>query len=182
MDSLEVMTAAGVAYEIAVPLSVLERLPREGEEVELRTWLVVREDAQELYGFLDARERTLFGRLLGASGVGPRLALAMLSTLSPERLVAAIRGRDIPSLRQVPGLGTKKAEKVIVELTDKLDDLAYGAPERPSGRSAEKAVGALVSLGYSAVVAGTAVRRALEQTPDLEGPQLIKAALAEVGR
>lgn len=181
MESLEVMTTAGIAYEIAVPLSVLERLPREGEDVELRTWLVVREDAQELYGFLEARERALFGRLLSASGVGPRLALAMLSTLSPERLVASIRNRDIPSLRQVPGLGTKKAEKVIVELTDKLDDLAFGDTERPTGRSAEEAVSALVSLGYSPVAAGAAVRRALEQKSGLEGPGLIKAALAEVG-
>lgn len=180
LESVEVMTAAGVAYEVAVPLTVFERLPREGEEVELRTWLVVREDAQELFGFLDAHDRALFGRLLGASGVGPRLALAMLSTLSPERLVAAIRDRDVAALRQVPGLGTKKAEKVILELTDKLDDLAFGAPERPRGRAAEEAVGALVSLGYQPSAASAAVRRALDGQAGLAGPALIKAALAEI--
>lgn len=180
IDLVEVMTAAGVAYEISVPLSVFERLPREGGEVELRTWHVVRDDAQELYGFGDEHERALFGRLLGAPGVGPRLALAMLSTLSPERLVAAIRDRDIAALRQVSGLGAKKAEKVVVELGDKLDDLAFAAPERPRGRAAEDAIGALVSLGYSASDAAAAVRRALDGDGRLEGAALIKAALSGV--
>ncbi len=182
MDVVEVMTAAGVAYEISVPITVFERLPREGEDVELRTYHVVREDAQELYGFLDGQDRELFGRLLGASGVGPRLALAMLSTLAPDRLVAAIRDRDLAALKQVPGLGTKKAEKIGVELSGKLDDLAYGAGATPRGRAAEEAVGALVSLGYASASAGAAVRRALDADGTLKGPALIKAALAEVGR
>ncbi len=181
LDSVEVLTAGGVAYEISVPLAVYERLPREGEEVELRTHQVVREDALELYGFLEARDRRLFERLLGAPGVGPRLALAMMSTLSAERLVAAIRDRDLAVLRQVPGLGTKKAEKVVVELADKVDDLAFAPSERPRGRAAEEAVGALVSLGYNASAAASAVRHALDERTDLEGAALIKAALARVG-
>jgi holliday junction DNA helicase RuvA len=181
LESVEIMTSGGVAYEIAVPLGVYRRLPREGAELELRTYQVVREDALELYGFADEHERALFGRLLTASGVGPRLALSMLSTLAPERLVAAIRERDIASLRQVPGLGAKKAERLVVELADKLDDLAFGAPARPGGRAAEEAVGALVSLGYPAGIATEAVRRALDHEAGLEGPALIKKALAEVG-
>lgn len=177
LEGVEVMTSAGVAYEIAVPLGVFEQLPREGAAVELRTWHVVREDAQELYGFSSDHERSLFARLLSAPGVGPRLALAMLSTLAADRLVTAIRDRDIALLRRVPGLGTKKAEKIVVELADKLDDLAAAAPARPGGRAAEEAVGALVALGYSATAAAAAVRRALDGDGGLEGAALIKAAL-----
>jgi Holliday junction DNA helicase RuvA len=102
------MTAGGVTYEVMVPLTVFERLPREGGDVELRTYQVVREDAQELFGFIDAAERTLFGRLLSASGVGPRLALNMLSTMTPERLVAAITLKDVAALKRIPGLGAKR--------------------------------------------------------------------------
>ena len=183
MDSVEVMTPGGVAYEIEVPLTVFERLPPEGAEVELRTHYVTREDAATLYGFLEAGERALFARLLTASGVGPRLALNMLSTLSPERLVRAITEKDIPSLRQVPGLGTKKAQRVALELADKLDDiaLAEAAGPRPQGRSAEEAIGALVALGYTTAQATAAVRKALDEDASLEGPALIKAALAAVG-
>ncbi|MGH7476650.1 MAG: Holliday junction branch migration protein RuvA [Longimicrobiales bacterium] len=181
IDLAEVLTPGGVAYEIAIPLGVFERLPKEGETVELRTLQVVREDSIELFGFMDGSDRELFGRLLTASGVGPRLALSMLSTLAPARLVAAIRERDIAALRQVPGLGTKKAERLVLELADKLDDLAHIAPARPRDRSAEEAVGALLALGYSAVDAGAAVRRALDGNAGLAGAALIKAALARIG-
>ena len=108
LDSVEVMTGAGVGYTIAIPLTVFEKLPSEGSDIELRTYQVVREDAIELFGFLQEGERRLFGRLLTASGVGPRLALSMLSTLPPQRLVRAIVDKDIAALRQVPGLGTKR--------------------------------------------------------------------------
>lgn len=175
----EVMTAGGVAYEMEVPLSVYERLPREGAEVEMRTWQVIREDAAELYGFLEAGERALFARLLTASGVGPRLALAMLSRLSPQNLVAAISAKDIPTLRQIPGLGAKKAEKLVLELADRLDDLALApAGKRPEGRAAEEAVGALVALGYTVTEATAAVREVLDEDAQLAGVELIRAALA----
>ncbi|MGH7507475.1 MAG: Holliday junction branch migration protein RuvA [Longimicrobiales bacterium] len=179
---VEVMTPGGVAYELEIPLVVYERLPRDGSDIELRVYQVVREDAITLYGFTDATERTLFARLLTASGVGPRLALNMLSTLAPDRLVRAITGRDIPALRQIPGLGTKKAERLVLELTDRLDDLAATtAAARPQGRAADDAIGALVALGYSAPEAGAAVRKALDASDRLEGIALIKAALAEFG-
>lgn len=175
----EVMTPGGVAYELEIPLPVYERLPREGEEIELRTWHIVREDASELYGFIDANERALFGRLLTASGVGPKLALAMLSRLSPHKLVAAISAKDIATLRQIPGLGVKKAEKLVLELGDRLDDLAIAPPgKRPEGRSAEEAVGALVALGYSITEATAAVREVLDEDAQLTGVELIRAALA----
>lgn len=182
MNSVEVMTPGGVGYEIEIPLTVYERLPKEGAEVELRTLYVVREDGAALYGFLEAGERALFARLLGASGVGPRLALSMLSTLAPDRLVRAITEKDLAALRQVPGLGAKKAERLVLELADKLGDLAVAtAAPRPEGRAAEEAVGALVALGYSPAQAAAAVRRALDEDAGLTGTELIKAALAKVG-
>ena len=178
----EVMTAAGVAYELEIPLSVFERLPREGAEIELRTYQLFREDAQILFGFLEESERAVFARLLTASGVGPRLALAMLSRYAPDRLVRAITERDITALRQIPGLGTKKAERLVLELGDKLQDLAFstGAAARPGGRAGEDAVAALVALGYSAGDATQAVRRALDEHPGLGGIDLIKASLGEM--
>jgi Holliday junction DNA helicase RuvA len=179
-ERVEIMTPGGVAYEIEIPLSVYERLPREGADVELRTHYVVRPDGVSLYGFLADSERALFARLITASGIGPRLGIAILSRLPAERAVRAIQERDIPTLRQVPGLGAKKAERLALELGDKLDDLAFAtAGPRPEGRAAEEAVRALVALGYSPAQATTAVREVLDEKPALEGAELIKAALAK---
>lgn len=180
----EVMTAGGVAYEIEIPLTVFERLPKEGTEIELRTHQLFREDAQVLYGFLEESERAVFARLLTASGVGPKLALAMLSRYAPDRLVRAITDRDIATLRQIPGLGTKKAERLVLELGDKMQDLAFAGAAggaggaRPEGRAAEEAVAALVALGYSAGDATHAIRDILDERPGLVGVDLIKAALS----
>lgn len=181
---VEVMTAGGVAYEIEVPLSVYERLPKEGAAVELRTVQVVREDDVTLYGFLEPGERAVFTRVLTASGVGPKLALNMLSTLPPDRLIRAILDKDIPTLRQIPGLGTKKAQKLAVELADRVDDLSAVRTERvPSSRSAESAVSALVALGYSQTEAAAAVRSAIDDLgQSVETEELIRAALGSVGR
>jgi holliday junction DNA helicase RuvA len=177
---VELMTPGGVAYELDIPLTVFERMPAEGSEIELRTWQVFREDAVELYGFLDAAERAVFARMLTASGVGPKLALSMLSTMPPGRLVRAIAERDIAALRSIPGLGAKKAEKLVVELADRLDDLALAAVSpRPAGRAADEAVSALVALGYNAAAAASAVRHALDHDGRLAGSDLIKAALVK---
>jgi Holliday junction DNA helicase RuvA len=183
LDSAEVMTQGGVAYQVSIPLSVFEALPPEGSDVELITYQVVREDSIELFGFLHDGDRRLFARLLTASGVGPRLALSMLSTLPPQRLVRAIVDKDIAALRQVPGLGVKKAEKLAVELADRLDDLAVAvAGTRAEGRTAEDAVGALVALGYSHSEATEAVRAALDADGRIQGVELIRAALAAMSR
>ena len=122
LTACEIMTGGGVAYVVEIPLSVFERLPKEGVDIELRTHQLFREDAQVLYGFLEETERNVFARLLTASGVGPKLALAMLSRLSPDRLVRAITDRDIATLRQIPGLGTNPAYSLTV--TDKSDPVS----------------------------------------------------------
>jgi holliday junction DNA helicase RuvA len=176
---VEVMTPGGVAYEVQIPLMVFERLPGDGQDIELRTWQVVREDAVELFGFIDATERDLFGRLLSASGVGPRLALSVLSSLSPDRVVRAILDKDIVTLRRIPGLGTKKAERLVLELADRLTDLAVtSAAGAGTGRGASEAIKALVALGYSSADAAAAVRRTMDDNGVLEPIDLIKAALA----
>ena len=183
LGNIEVMTAGGVGYELQIPLNVFEHLPQEGSDVELLTYQVVREDAHELFGFLHERERRLFSRLLSASGVGPKLALSMLSTMPAQRLVRAIVEKDIAALRQIPGLGAKKAEKLAVELADRLDDLALAvAGVRAEGKTADDAVGALVALGYSPADATQAVRNALDADGRVKGVDLIKAALAAMSR
>lgn len=177
----EVLTPGGVGYELQIPLGVFERLPREGTEVELRTYQVVREDAVELYGFIDAAERAVFARLLSASGVGPRLALNILSSLPPERIVRAIVDKDIAALRQIPGLGVKKAERLALELADRLDDIAVAATGIGSGNAAsDEAVKALVALGYSSADAAAAVRKVIDEQGPLAPIDLIRAALAGV--
>jgi holliday junction DNA helicase RuvA len=182
-DSVEIMTAGGVGYEVSIPLSVFEKLPRAGGEVELLTHQVVREDDVMLFGFLQDAERDLFGRLLGASGVGPRLALALMSTLTPPALVRAITDRDVATLVRVPGVGRKTAERIALELGDKLDGIALRAGPSVKGASAQEAVGALVALGYSAVEAATAVRRSIEEEgPEEDAKALIRKALAIAGR
>ncbi len=184
LSTIEVLTASGVGYELHIPLTVFERLPREGEQVELRTYHVVREDSTELFGFLDASERVLFGKLLSASGVGPRLALNMLSTMPPQHLVTAITMKDIAALKRIPGLGAKKAERLVLELADRLDDVVAASGQaglsKPAGATADEAVHALVALGYNAAEASTAVRKALDESGKLMGIDLIKAALGKV--
>ena len=181
IDFAEVMTSGGVGYRVNIPLTTYEKLPAVGSELELRTHQVVREDEIALYGFADERGRLLFARLMTASGVGPRLALTMLSTLTPERIVRAIGERDVAVLTQVPGIGRKTAERISIELADRLDDaLLAGAiidGAAPAGRAAEDAVKALVALGYNPSVANAAVRKAMEENEGAQGVDLIKAAL-----
>jgi holliday junction DNA helicase RuvA len=173
----EVMTGGGVAYELQIPLGVFERLPREGGEVELRTVQIVREDSVELFGFMDHAERVVFNRLLSASGVGPRLALNILSSMPPERIVRAIRDKDIAALRQIPGLGVKKAERLVLELADRLDDVAVAAADRGGAPGFDEAVKALVALGYSSADAASAVRKVIDEQGTLQPLDLIRAAL-----
>ena len=180
IDRVEVMTAGGVAYEIFIPTTVFERLPRLGEQVTLRTFHLVREDAQLLFGFLEEVERTVFSRLLAASGVGPRLAIGLLSAMSAEMLVRSIRNRDVAALTAVSGVGKKTAERIAVELSNKLDDLAF-APSALSARipGIEDALRALIALGITQGDADRAVRAVIaEKGNDVAAPDLIRLALA----
>jgi len=184
IDRVEVMTAGGVAYELLIPLGVFETLPKQGESVSLHTWLVVKEDSWQLFGFSSMYERRLFQKLLTANGIGPSLALGMLSSLSAERLVRAIQEKDIPTLQGVPRVGRKKAERLILDLADKLDGIG-GDEEigvrRPAGGASEDALRALVSLGYTSSDAEKGVRAALDAGGGgLSAAELIRSALVKL--
>ena len=180
VEHVEITTTGGVTYELSIPLGTFEALPPRGEAVALFTHLVVRDDEWALYGFSSAKERAVFRRLLAATGVGPALALGMLSRFSADRLVRAIREKDVDTLQSVPRVGRKKAQQLVLDLADKLDDLSSdGAPgAAPSAPGADHAVRALVSLGVAPVEAEKAVREAMAAgggTGDLAG--LIRDAL-----
>ena len=184
LDSLEVMTSGGVAYELTIPLSVFEATPRVGEDIALHTSLVVKEDSWQLFGFLSVFEKRLFEKLLTANGIGPSLAIGMLSALSATRLIRAIREKDIPTLQGVPRVGRKKAERLILDLADKLDGLGEttGTSAAPASAAADDAMRALVSLGYSASDAERGVRAALDAGGGgRSAAELIRTALAKLG-
>ncbi len=178
-DGVEVMTSGGVSYELWVPATLLDRLPEVGQEVELHCALIAREDSLQLFGFGSSRDRTLFLRLQNASGVGPRLALALLGQLPGDRVIQAIRGSDHEVLQSVSGVGRKTAERIALELKDRLDDLAV--EEAVPLTAGASAVDALRALGYGQSEAEAAVARARRE---LDGrgttEELVRAALGHV--
>ncbi len=167
----------GVAYEVLMSPNDLADLPSVGEEVVVHTHLYVREDVQVLYGFVDAAGRNLFRTLLGASGVGPKIALAMLATLGPDGLRTAVLTDDVAGLTAVPGIGTRTAQKLILELRAKFE-LPEG--DLPGGESSVASVrDALESLGYGAAE----IREAMSGLGgDGAVEDLLKAALQRLGR
>ena len=180
-DTIVIQTDGGVGYEVTLPLGVFERLPANGNRVRLYTELVVREDGWSLYGFDQAIDRRIFQRLLGASGFGPRLALALLSTLGPDRTVRSIKGKDIAALATVSGIGKKKAERLILELSDKFADVDV-EPAKTVPRPAEEAVRALTALGYAPAIAEDAVRQVIGQGEDGDTAQLVRRALQWIAK
>ena len=176
-DRVVVQTPGGVAYEVTVPLGVMERLPGVGEPVTLATELVVREDGWSLYGFLEDGERRLFQRLLTVNGVGPRIAVAFLSTLGAERGAKAIQKKDLAALSSVSGVGRKLAERLALELSDKLGELVGGQPA-PLDAPARAALAALERLGYGGTEAERALRQALAgDGGDADAEALVRRAL-----
>jgi Holliday junction DNA helicase RuvA len=149
-----VLDVHGVGYEVFVPLSTYERLPDEGKTVALRIHTHAREGTLQLYGFLSAPEQAAFELLLHTSRVGPKLAQTVLSGIRPSELLRAIRERDITPLKRVNGVGAKLAERILVELKDRADELALAldapaAGEVPRGSAREDAISALQNLGYA---------------------------------
>ena len=180
-SGIVVETPGGVGYLVDVPLGTFERLPPVGAEVRLLTELVVREDAWMLFGFDSPIERAVFRRLMGAAGVGARLALAILSTLGAERTVRAVRDKDLAVLASVSGIGRKKAERIVLELGDRMDDLPATATATVASPAAD-AVRALMALGYPAAQADAAVRAASDSGGTLETAALVRRALNDLTR
>ncbi len=187
-EDMIVVEAGNVGYNIRVPLSVLESLPGIGKEVRVYTYLQIREDAMSLFGFLSRQDLKMFKQLLGVSGIGPKGALALLSAMRPEDLRLAIISGDTKAISRAPGIGSKTAQRVILDLKDRIsvDQLVPEAlPGEKSGESpgssgfgdaGKEAVDALVALGYSAMEAAKAVRQ-VEISQSMTGEQVLKASL-----
>ena len=184
-ESSCVVETAGLGMEINIPYTVLEELPHIGEEVILYTYFKIAEDAMSLYGFLSRRDEEMFERLISVSGIGPKAALAILSTLAPDDLRMAIAAGDAKAIAKAPGVGAKTAQRLILDLRDKIDiaEIIGGGTSGAAGASAaaagsapaREAVEALTALGYSASEAARAVREAASE--DMTSEDVLKAAL-----
>ena len=160
-----VVEAAGVGYEVAISIPTFTALPAEGEEVALLVHTHVREDALALFGFTTLTEKRLFEKLLSISGIGPKLAITVLSGLPPERLIAAIHGQDHATLTRIPGVGKKTAERIVLELKDKLKELAPTTIAGVSTPVSEDVLSALINLGYARPIAQRGVEAAIARDP-----------------
>lgn len=170
-----VVEAAGVGYELLIPLSTFDRLPREGGEVKLLAWHCVREDDEILFGFATAQEREMFAKLTAVSGVGPKIALAILSGSSVGELSMAIASGDAKRISAIKGVGRKTAEKICVELRDKVDLFAAGALSAGKAENSviRDAVAALRALGFNEETSSKMVADALAADPSLDNVEAV---------
>ncbi len=181
-----IVDVSGVGYDVAIPVSTFSALPEAGKPVELRVHTHVREDAIALFGFASADEKTLFERLISVSGIGPKLAITILSGLNTPDLIGAIRASQLDLLVRIPGVGKKTAERVVLELRDKLEGLAGVAPaagpaaEETLGGVAQDALSALMNLGCSRPAAEAAIRKAKASGIPEEFEPLFRRALSLV--
>jgi Holliday junction DNA helicase RuvA len=182
--SQAIVECGGVGYDATISVATFTSLPAEGAEARLHIYTHVREDALALFGFAEPAEKRMFEKLLTISGIGPKLAITVLSGIDTDRLVTAIRASDHATLQRIPGIGKKTAERVVLELKDKLDDMAV-APAPASahyGPAGDDALSAMVNLGYARPVAQKAIETALAKDPaaanDFE--LLFRAAMAAI--
>lgn len=180
-----IIECAGVGYEATISVATFTSLPAEGAEAALHIYTHVREDQLALFGFSETQEKRLFEKLLTISGIGPKLAITVLSGIAAHRLVATIRAGDHASLTRIPGIGKKTAERVVLELKDKLDDMAVPVAEGVAahhGPAGDDALSALMNLGYPRPVAQKAIETALAKDAaaghDFE--TLFRAAMAAI--
>jgi Holliday junction DNA helicase RuvA len=181
-----IVECGGVGYDVTISVSTFTGLPAEGSETSLHVYTNVREDQIALFGFSDRQEKKLFERLIAVSGIGPKLAITVLSGISSDRLVTAIRASDHGTLTRIPGIGKKTAERVVLELKDKLDDLAVmtvptdgGVHFGPAG---DDALSALTNLGYGRPAAQKAIETAVAKDPAVKDDfeLLFRAAMAAI--
>jgi len=181
-----VIDVNGVGYDVLAPLSTIYTLGEPGETVSLRVHTHVREDAIQLFGFATALEQDLFERLVGVNGVGPKLALAILSGIEPRDLGRAIRDNDLRRLTAIPGVGKRTAERLVVELRDRLAQDLAGAPAEPAATGTgvrDDLLSALANLGYQRAAAEKAVDRIVGRGPDAPAFETaLRDALKELAR
>lgn len=182
-----VIDVGGVGYEVLVPVSTYVEVERRAEaaggppEVHLHVHTHLREDAITLFGFWTAREKQLFLKLIAVSGIGPRLARVVLSGMPPDDLVAALARGDAARLATIPGVGKKTAERMVLELREKVGELAVELPSR-AAEGGDEVVSALANLGYKRPQAERAVAEARRELPDADFPELLRKSLARLSR
>ena len=174
---------AGICYEVQVPMSTLYQLPELGKEITLHTHFVVREDAQLLYGFFEEKDKSMFRSLIKINGVGPKMALGILSSMEANEFVRAVRSNDIDAMVKMPGIGKKTAERLLIEMRDRLKgwDDEEGGTQMPVSAGASitsDAETALISLGYKPQQAAHAIAAVLKTNPEIQGSEeLIRHSL-----
>src|SRR5215208_855431 len=189
-----IVDVSGVGYEVTIPLSTFYDLEEPGSSVKLRIYTHVREDTLQLYGFKTARERELFMRLISVSGIGPRLGITLLSGMSADEMIASIRTNNLARLTLIPGVGRKTAERLVMELRDKVATLSsaeleeeFGAKPEVSAQSNEDtvradALSALVNLGYQRSPAEKAIDAALNEGGDITVESVLRRSLKKLAR
>ncbi|MDR3734967.1 MAG: Holliday junction branch migration protein RuvA [Acidobacteriaceae bacterium] len=176
-----IVEAGGVGYDVTISVPTFSALPAEGAEVSLVIHTHVREDQIALFGFTNLIEKKLFEKLISVSGIGPKLAITVLSGLPAEKLVGAIRSSDHAMLTRIPGIGKKTAERVVLELKDKLDEIGSGPAGASIGAVGDDVLSAMVNLGYQRPVAQKAIETARERVADANDfDELFRAAIAAV--
>lgn len=186
-----IVDVGGVGYEVTIPLSTFYELGDVGSEVNLRIFTYVREDSLQLFGFKTMRERDLYLKLISVQGIGAKSGIAMLSGMSADEIVAAIRTDNVARLTSIPGVGRKTAERLVVELRDKIGALAAGVSGKASTAAAaeigadaafDDALSALVNLGYQKQAAEKALQQVLKEGGDLNVQKLLRQALQRLAK
>jgi Holliday junction DNA helicase RuvA len=189
--NMVIIDVGGVGYEVTIPLSTFYELGDAGSEIKLRIFTHVREDALQLFGFKTTRERDLFLKLISVQGIGAKLGIAVLSGISPDEIVAAIRTENFARLTSIPGVGRKTAERMVVELRDKIGELSVGATagstsnagaEPVTESSFDDALSALVNLGYQRNAAEKALQEAAKDGTELTVQKLLRGALQKLAK
>ncbi|HXB63080.1 MAG TPA: Holliday junction branch migration protein RuvA [Acidobacteriaceae bacterium] len=175
-----IVECGGVGYDVTISVPTFSGLPTEGAEVSLVIYTHVREDQIALFGFSETIEKKLFEKLIAVSGIGPKLAITVLSGLPAEKLVGAIRGGDHAMLTRIPGIGKKTAERVVLELKDKLDEIGSGPTAASGGAAGDDVLSAMVNLGYARPAAQKAIETALASGGAEDFEQLFRAAIAAI--
>jgi len=178
-----ILDVGGVGYEVTIPLSTFYELGEAGTQVELRIYTHVREDAIQLFGFKTTRERDLYLKLLSVQGIGAKSGISMLSGMNADEIVAAIRSNDLGRLTAIPGVGRKTAERLVVELRDKVGELAAAAGAAASETSLptdavfDDALSALINLGYQKAAAERALKQATQEGTEMSVQKLLRRSL-----
>ena len=180
-----IVDVGGVGYEVSIPLTTFYELGDVGADVSLRIYTHVREDAIQLFGFKTLRERELYLRLISVQGIGPKSGIAMLSGMSADEIITAIRGNDLARLKSIPGVGLKTAERLVIELRDKVGEMSTGGaaldtPSQAGARSDsvfDDALSALMNLGYQRSAAEKALNQAAREGTEISVQKLLRRSL-----